>query len=99
MRAVNRAWDGNIKAGCLPSRRASPTSEALSLAGVLGQLALAPFLEHRLAAARIALFGHVQHDDAVGAEMPVVLAQLAPRHDHAHLLEEAEGERPDDALA
>src|SRR5215207_8911206 len=63
------------------------------------RLALAPFLQHRLAAARIALLGHVQHDDAVGAEVAEVLAQFAPRHHHPHLLEEAQGERPDDAFA
>src|SRR5215207_6496330 len=63
------------------------------------RLALAPFLQHRLASARIALLGHVEHDDSVGSEVAEVLAQFAPRHDHPHLLEEAQGERPDRALA
>src|SRR5258708_35868924 len=62
-------------------------------------LALAPFLEHDLAAARIAPLARVQRHDAVGAEVTEILAQLAPRHHHPHLLEEAEGERPDRASA
>ena len=60
-------------------------------------LHLAPFLQQHLAPARIARLDRRQLEDPVGAEMAEALAQLAPRHHHADLVEEAEREGPDHA--
>src|SRR5579862_6535974 len=54
----------------------------------------APFLEQRLAAARIAFVCEPQRRDAVGAEVPVAVAKLAPCGDDADAIEERECERP-----
>src|SRR5262250_326125 len=53
-----------------------------------------PFLEQRLAAARIALVGEFQCGDAVGAEMAIVTAQFAPRCDDADAIEKRQRKRP-----
>src|SRR6058998_3808988 len=57
--------------------------------------ALAPFLQQGVAPTRIALIVDGERRDAVGAEVAKVVAQLAPRGDDTHTLEETERERPD----
>src|SRR3954452_13340378 len=56
----------------------------------------APFLQERLAAARIALSHRIQRLDPISAEMPVAFAQFAPCDDHADAVEERQRKRPDD---
>ena len=60
-------------------------------------LAFAPLLEQHLAAARVADLVHLQPVHAVDAEMAEILPRLAPADQHAHLVEEAQRERPDGA--
>jgi len=55
----------------------------------------APILQQDLAAARVALVNGLHLADAVGPEMPEILAHLASRHDDAHTFEQAQRERPD----
>src|SRR5947199_10091132 len=57
--------------------------------------ALAPFLQQRVAPTRIPLAVDGERRDAVGAKVAKIAAQLAPRCDDAHALEETERERPD----
>src|SRR5436309_7025123 len=81
-----RFWQQSSTGGlsrCLPARPVKRRS---------------PFLQHCLTAARIANVAGGEAGHAIGAEMPEILAHLAPRHHHAHLVEEAERERPDHAL-
>src|ERR1700752_89932 len=74
-------------------------SAGLRPSNLLGNaLERAPFLHQRAASARIALVGEAQSDDAIGAEMAIILAQLAPRCQHPAALEETERDRPDRAL-
>ena len=56
---------------------------------------LAPLFQQRVAAARVALFGDVQRDDAVDAKVANVAAQLAPRGDDANAIEIGQRKRPD----
>src|SRR5260370_24731968 len=82
-----------------PSLAVSAVRLCQQASGLFGALALAPILEHRLAPPRIAPLGLRERGDPIGAKVPVVLAQLAPRHHHAHLFKEADRERPDGPLA
>jgi hypothetical protein len=66
-------------------------AKALLRRNALGR---SPFLEQRLATARIALVGEFQCGDAIGAEMAVVAAQFAPRRDDADAIEKRQRKRP-----
>src|SRR3982750_2418054 len=57
----------------------------------------APLLEQHCARTRIRELRHVDRHDAIGSKVPQVLAQLAPRRDHAQPIEKSQRERPDDA--
>src|SRR5215472_5249203 len=63
----------------------------------LDPLGLAPFLEERLAAARIAGRGQLQSRDPIGAEMTEIPTQLAPGGNDSCAVEETQGKRPDGA--
>src|SRR5262245_982263 len=56
---------------------------------------LAPLLHQGAPAPRVALVGQTKADDPIGSKVPIVLAQLAPRRQHAAAIEEAEHDRPD----
>ena len=58
----------------------------------------APALKQFAARAREGRLQHLQGGDAIEAEMAEVLAQLAPRGDHARALEVAQRHRPDHTL-
>src|SRR5262249_16347284 len=60
-------------------------------------LALAPFLEQRLAPARITRGFRGERGDPVDAEIAEIGAQLAPGRDDTHAVEEAERKGPDRA--
>lgn len=50
----------------------------------LGARAPAALLQRRPAAARITFLARFQGDSGVGAEMPEIRVQIAPRRQHAH---------------
>ncbi len=71
---------------------------AVSVFG-LAVIQLAPFLQQNRFATRIADVSLVEPRDAVGAEMAVIVAQLAPCDDDAGAVEKAEREGPDRPFA
>src|SRR6266404_4439207 len=73
---------------------AHPTGSALLRRDALGR---SPFLEQRLATARIALVGEFQCGDAIGAEVAIVTTQFAPRRYDADEIEKRQSKRPQHA--
>src|SRR5262245_65498227 len=59
---------------------------------------LAPFPHQSAPAPWVALVGQTKADDPIRSKVPIVLAQLAPRRQHAAAIEEAEHDRPDRSL-
>src|SRR5215510_6880589 len=62
--------------------RTSPSRE--NLRARLQVFEFAPFLQQRVTATRIALFGHCQCNDAIDAKMANITSQFAPSGDNAH---------------
>src|SRR4051812_41151889 len=87
-------------AGATHARQGSDRNwqQRFSIGGGGDALGRAPLFQQLLPTPWIALVQHLQARDAVHPEVAVAGAMLAPCRHHALLLEEAEGEGPDDAL-